>query len=273
MDGSLGDELIELLRSYSKPSQQPTAVSRSQAAALVSSFTRHPAPPPHEQWMHAGKKAGKKPARLSVGALADADIQAMSGDQLFDLFAELSQHDTLDEHLMRRLVDDMDRRERATPLPALDDDAMTPQQRRVDQLVASGRDFLSAYAEVHGDDERRLAEEARASGVDRKSGEDVRVAVRRSYDEWLHVAYLQAEKATRGNMLNRAGKTARIDPLELFTGPVSRARRYASEELMRWWARNERLNFTQFRAQVLGRAGDVAAAEKTRLLSNAKDFI
>jgi hypothetical protein len=193
----------------------------------------------------------------------------MSDDQLFDKFAELSKQDTLDEPLMQRLIADMDRREQGAGAPA----ELTPEQQRVDELVAGGRDFLSAYAEVHGKDENALKAEQGRTAVERKSGETSAAAVRRSYDEFTHVNYLQAEKATRGNMLNKRGKTDGVDPLTLFTGPVSRARRYASEELMRWWSTNGRMNLTQFRAEVLGGAKDRAAAKKTRQLSNAKDFI
>jgi hypothetical protein len=163
----------------------------------------------------------------------------------------------------------MDRRERgASDVPEL-----TPEQKRVDELVAGGRDFLSAYAEVHGKDEGELKGEQGRSTVDRRPGETSAAAVRRSYDEFTHVNYLQAEKATRGHMLNKRAQADGVDPLTLFTGPISRARRYASEELMRWWSTNGRMNLTQFRAEVVGGAKDRAAAKKTRQLSNAKDFI
>lgn len=208
--------------------------------------------------------APAKPAKVKI---TDKDLQTMPDDELYDLFAALSKEDKLDEPLMRRLIADMDRREQGLP-PEL-----TPEQKRVDELVAGGRDFLSAYAEVHGQDEGQLAKQEARSAVDRRPGETTAQAVRRSYDEFTHLRYLQAEKATRGHMLNKAGEKAGVDPLSLFTGPVARARRYASEELARWWQRNERLNLTQFRAQVLGSEKDKSAAKKTRQLSNARDFI
>lgn len=192
----------------------------------------------------------------------------MDDDELFDLFARLSKEDTLDEPLMQRLIADMDRREQDAKAPEL-----TPEQKRVDELVSGGRDFLSAYAEVHGRDEEDLKAEQGRSTVDRRPGEKAAAAVRRSYDEFTHVNYLQAEKATRGHMLNKRGQADGVDPLTLFTGPLSRARRYASEELMRWWSTNGRMNLTQFRAEVLGGAKDRAAATKTRQQSNAKDFV
>jgi hypothetical protein len=41
-------------------------------------------------------------------------------------------------------------------------------------------------------------------------------------------------------MLNKAGKAAEIDERSLFTGPESRARRYASEELLNHWESHPR---------------------------------
>lgn len=219
----------------------------------------------------ASDKPKAAPKKAAKPKITDKDLQTMPDDELFELFAELSKQDTIDEPLMRRLIDDMDRRERQEDTPAPPE--LTPQQRRVDELVAGGRDFLSAYAEVHGQDEDELARQEGRTAVDRRPGETTAKAVRRSYDEFTHMRYLQAEKATRGHMLNKAGQAAGVDPLSLFTGPVARARRYASEELMRWWQRNERMNLTQFRAQVIGSGKDKAAAAKTRQLSNAKDFI
>src|SRR5262249_3326529 len=52
--------------------------------------------------------------------------------------------------------------------------------------------------------------------------------------------FFEAETATKGNMLNRAGKAQDIDERSLFTGPESRARRYASEELLNHWASHPR---------------------------------
>jgi hypothetical protein len=53
--------------------------------------------------------------------------------------------------------------------------------------------------------------------------------------EAVEHAYVSAENATRGHMVNKAGRANDIDPRSLFTGPESRARRYASEELLAHW--------------------------------------
>ena len=58
--------------------------------------------------------------------------------------------------------------------------------------------------------------------------------------EAVEHAYVQAENATNGYMLNAAGRANAIDPRSLFTGPESRARRYASEELLERWQTHHR---------------------------------
>ena len=50
----------------------------------------------------------------------------------------------------------------------------------------------------------------------------------------------QAETATKGVMLNRRGKEAGVNKRTLFTGPESRARAYASEELLTYWETHPR---------------------------------
>lgn len=41
-------------------------------------------------------------------------------------------------------------------------------------------------------------------------------------------------------MLNRRGREAGVDPRSLFTGPESRVRKYASDELLAHWEYNRR---------------------------------
>jgi hypothetical protein len=61
--------------------------------------------------------------------------------------------------------------------------------------------------------------------------------------------WLEAEAATRGTMLNKAGKAADIDERSLFTGPESRARRYASEELLNHWQSHPRPTAAYFQGK------------------------
>lgn len=149
----------------------------------------------------------------------------------------------------------------------------TPQDEHLDRLLAAGWDYLDAYAEVHQLDATKLARQQAAGSIERRTGETLDRAVRRQYDEWVHLQYVAAEHETRGNLLTREAVAAGIQPVELFSGPTARARRYASEDLQRWWADNGRMTLTEFRAQILGRDADRRAAEATRLQGNGRDFI
>jgi hypothetical protein len=62
-------------------------------------------------------------------------------------------------------------------------------------------------------------------------------------------AYLEAEAATKGNMLNRRGREAGIDERTLFRGPEKRARKYASEELLNHWESVPRPTEAYFRGE------------------------
>jgi len=56
------------------------------------------------------------------------------------------------------------------------------------------------------------------------------------YRDEVYRQWLEAESATNGYMLNKAGKRAGIDERSLFTGPESRVIKYASPELRDWFA-------------------------------------
>ena len=53
-------------------------------------------------------------------------------------------------------------------------------------------------------------------------------------------SWLEAERATRGNMLNAKGRARGIDERALFTGDERVARRYASDELLNHWQSHPR---------------------------------
>jgi hypothetical protein len=210
-------------------------------------------------------------------ALADplhgVDLAKLDDEQLADLFSELSARDDTADDVFETVLAEMDRREAAATPDGFDLPEETTEQRRIDELVGRGWDYLDAYAEVYGQDPEQLQREQRAQLVERQPGETIDQAVRRAYDEWVHLQYLAAEDATRGHLLSAAGTAEGIDPISLFSGTTARARKYASEDLLRWWADNQRLTFTAFKAEVLGRKADIKAAEATRLQGNGRDFI
>ena len=153
----------------------------------------------------------------------------------------------------------------------LPEPADTPEDRHLDDLVRRGYSYADAYAEVYQVSAGRVAAEERAALVDKRAGETREQAVRRSYAELVALQVLQAEEATRGNLLS--GRCRDIDPASLWSGRGDRARKCASEELMRWWEeQGGRRTYTEYRAQLVGGRTAKVAAEKTRLAGSGRDF-
>ncbi|AQY02059.1 hypothetical protein [Microbacterium foliorum] len=69
---------------------------------------------------------------------------------------------------------------------------------------------------------------------------------RAEYDETLYAQFNAAEEATNGAMLNVRGREKGIDPFTLFMGNETRARAYASEELIEHWEAHPRITFAKF---------------------------
>lgn len=146
-----------------------------------------------------------------------------------------------------------DRAPRPAPAPPED---LTPEQRRVEELVDAGRSWQAAYAEVYDVDDTDLDRQDRVAAIDadRALGETREDTIRRLYREYVAVQYLAAEEATRGHMLNLEGRNNDIDPTSLFSGNAARARKYASGDLLEWFDEHGRMTYTQFRTEILGRA-------------------
>lgn len=72
---------------------------------------------------------------------------------------------------------------------------------------------------------------------------------RSAYDEVLYALYTRAEEATNGAMVNAEGRARGVDPLSLFMGPATRARKWASEELLEHWEEYPRVTFANFERQ------------------------
>lgn len=213
----------------------------------------------------AGKPRTRKPA--TKPAAKPAPLAHLSDDQLLDRFHALSQHQHPDEAALQAIYDELARRE-GGGREVVD----SPESRRVDELVARGRGYLDAYAEVHGLNPDQLHREQRMQLVDagRMKGETRAQAMRRMYREYVAVQHLQAEDDTRGNLLNAAGRAAGIDPATLWSGQTARARKYASDELKQWWSEHGgRITATEFAAQF---TGDKAAAERSRLVGQGRDY-
>ena len=83
--------------------------------------------------------------------------------------------------------------------------------------------------------------------------------MRKDYQDALEAAYLEAEAATNGYMVNAAGRAKDLRGWDLLTGPESRAYRYASPELIEHWMARPRLTATAFEAQWLSARGGLQA--------------
>ncbi|MEV6526881.1 hypothetical protein AB0M43_33615 [Longispora sp. NPDC051575] len=218
--------------------------------------------------------------REGIGDQAVEQLDPLDGvalDELLD--GEL--FDLYDEHagnldVVGRIGDELARRDADAQAadPWLDYDHHDPEQH-LDALLARGWDYREAYAEAYNLDPAELDRQERAAAVDaqRITGETREQTVRRLYDEWLGVQYLAAEDFARGHLLSKEGPAAAVDPLSLFSGTSARARKYASEDLKRFWdEQSPRQTFTEFKAALLNRDADVAAAAKTRAQGNGRDF-
>jgi hypothetical protein len=72
---------------------------------------------------------------------------------------------------------------------------------------------------------------------------------RAAYELHLESQTLAAENSCNGNLLNRRGRAAGIDPRSLFLGPQRRAEAYPTEELLEFWRTHPRVTFAQFERQ------------------------
>lgn len=103
------------------------------------------------------------------------------------------------------------------------------------------RDVQDILKEAERRERRQLAAYRRT----RDRAERARMQ-RLDFEIEIEAKFLAAEHATRGDMLSRAGKAAKVDPRTLFYGRADVARKYASEELNDWFDRHGRLTVTEY---------------------------
>lgn len=122
----------------------------------------------------------------------------------------------------------------------------------------AGEDAAAAYARIWGIDEERVrraevSESLRSAGY---KGKGIDQLVRHAFRDHVDQAHADAEDVCRGALLTGEGLAleakGKLRPRDLFTGPESRARKYASRELLDYWQTNGRLTVADFRASVLG---------------------
>lgn len=90
--------------------------------------------------------------------------------------------------------------------------------------------------------------------------------VREEYDHYVAAQYFQAENEV-GFLLNKEGQAKGIDAFSLFSGPVSRVKKYGSEELQSWFQQNGRQTLSAFRHHITGWHSDHKAAQRSKIES------
>ncbi|MFG1977021.1 SNF2-related protein [Nonomuraea fuscirosea] len=201
---------------------------------------------------------------LADDQLAGVDLEALEIGDLAKLLGEVD-----DDYAIARISQAMERWEAQQAEIEAEDRAEVERNARVDQLVAEGVSEMEAWAQVHGLSYEELARQQNDGQFDRLPGETRDQTARRHYDLWLHQQYLRAAEETNGYLVNAEGVAAGVDEKSLFSGRRDRARKYATEELRRWWDANGWMNFTEFKAQMLQREQDRRAAAAGRA---ARDF-
>ena len=129
---------------------------------------------------------------------------------------------------------------------------------RVLELIENeGYDPAEAEAEVFGISVERVRRrdfiaQARAEGHLGAGFDELLASV---YRREIQNLYVQAEKATRGTIFNRATENkygpGGLDALQLWTANESSARKWMSEEMARWFDENGRLTKSALRAMIL----------------------
>lgn len=90
--------------------------------------------------------------------------------------------------------------------------------------------------------------------------------IREEYEHYTAAQYFQAENEL-GFLLNKEGQAKGIDAYSLFSGPVSRVKKYGSEELQSWFQRNGRQTLSAFRYHATGWYSDHKAAQRSKIES------
>lgn len=151
------------------------------------------------------------PANMPV-ILPSRLLRRASDDDLAEHYRRVSRDDSPDDEVARaQVLYEMDRRDRVNA-------ARREQEERRAEAELRRRDRWSANKAADRMEREALAESA----------------------------YVVAEYETRGNMLNKRGRAAGISDRSLFTGPESRARAYASEELLEHWRTHPRPTAAMF---------------------------
>jgi hypothetical protein len=86
------------------------------------------------------------------------------------------------------------------------------------------------------------------SAIFTKAKEDYK-EMKAEWDRYVEVLYNMALEDCNGVLVNSLGRSRGIDGYTLFTGTLTRAKKFASEELLEFWEQNGRMTMTEFETQ------------------------
>jgi hypothetical protein len=235
--------------------------------------------PQHGRGTVAGSGGGRVQVDFAAGHSKSFPVRAHQGPGHFEemtddeLAAEYnrsegSRTDAIVSELDRRDQRDADaaaqaKAERVSALYAERPKTEADQNRVYQSLVNEGENPEDAWAHAHGTNpeamqKQSVIQDLRAQGH-KGSGFDALTAAAHKDD--IRRRTVMAENATNGYMLSPAGKKAGVDPYSLFTGPESRARKYASPELKEWFDQNGRPTVADLRASMMGQKAGMKPAD------------
>lgn len=246
--------------------QAPTASEEEDPAGQPSTAAEDPAAGD----ARSGGDAADDAAGEEVGTEADdvasedsltADYGSATDDELAAMLSGAAADE--DETAINRILDELDRRDRAASQHARDAERAEPasaedaaRNAKYEALVKAGADAEEAFNEAYGvgkvaDTEKSAALYLRSLGYTGRRFTDLLQAVfKEEADRMYWLAQEMTE--TKGFLLNKAGEQAGIDPRSLFTGREDRARKYASDELLAFWAKYTRITVDDVKASLLG---------------------
>lgn len=218
---------------------------------------------------------GRVSVSFDKGHSADFPIREGGGPARFEHMTDdelVAEHGRSTGSRANAVVAELDRRdqrdreakaERVSSLYAEKPKTEADRNRVYQGLVNEGEDPEEAWAHAHGagdEDMRKQAaiQDLRSQGY---QGGGFDALTRAAYKDDVRRRTVMAENATNGYMLSPKGKQAGIDPYSLFTGPQSRARKYASPELKEWFDQNGRPTAADFQAQLVGRKAGMKPAD------------
>lgn len=184
--------------------------------------------------------------------MSDEQVVAQLGDGTGERFkyamAELDRRDRLEtEGKIRALY--------AQPPPT----TRGQSDKLYNALVKAGENPEDAWGHAYGRDTEHLRQQAVTAQLREQgyAGVNFNAVTRAAFRDEQQRLAIDAEAATNGYMLSKAGKAAGIDPWTLFGGSEAAARKYASPELKQYWDTHGRPTVSEFQQRLLGHGGRV----------------